>query len=116
MKRLRRRAFSLTEALITLCVAGCVLPVTLDAFGTVILAIHHIGTNADRAFGAEWWFNRLKLPVSHAGISVMPETDSTGKLRFEWKAEEEKYGSIRITLYVRVGSLSGVPFVLSRVY
>ena len=115
MKRLRRKGFSLIEALVAMCVAGCVLPVVLDAFGSIFLALYRTGTNADRAFGAEWWF-RLKLPASRTGLSAMPKADSTGKMHFSWEIEEGEYGSVQITLYVADASPSGTSFVLRRVY
>ncbi len=119
MKKLQHKAFSLVEIVVALCVAGCILPVLLEAFGTILLANLRSDVVSDRAFAAEWWFNRLKFPVSRAAIAVMPETVDGpvgGKLRFAWNVEGGEYEGLWITLYVTDGRRADVPFTMRRAY
>ena len=69
-----------------------------------------------KAFGAEWWFNRLELPVSASALDSMPRADERGKMRFRWETEDGAHGSVRVTLSVTDGALGDVPFVISRVF
>lgn len=116
MKELQRKAFSLVETIVALCVAGCILPALLGAFGTVLLSNFRNDVMTDRVFGAEWWFNRLSRPVSRAAVAAMPKTDVGGKLRFVWNVEDGEHGALWITLYVSDGCRTDVPFVMCRAY
>ncbi|MDR1875797.1 MAG: hypothetical protein LBQ90_12395 [Synergistaceae bacterium] len=109
------RGGGLIELVISLCVLGMMIPAFLGAFGTAFPAGLRIGERADRACGAEWWFNRLEFPVLPS-LGAMPRTDETGKLRFGWEAETGDWGAVRVTLTVSGGARADAPFVMTRVY
>lgn len=112
----RRSGFTLIEAIVTLCVLGVLLPGGLQAFGNIFLFGLRINDTADKAFCAEWWFNRLEPPVSRQTLAAMPQRDAAGKMRFRWEAEEGNDGTFHIILYVTNASNNDVPFVIHRVY
>jgi hypothetical protein len=112
----KRRSYSLVEVLFALGILGVAIPAALDAFGAVLMSEIRIRELSRKAFGAEWWFNSLELPVSPTVLDAMPRADESGKMRFSWEIEEEAYGAFRVTLRVSNGALGDVPFVMSRVY
>jgi hypothetical protein len=112
----RRRSFSLVEVLFALGILGAVIPAALSAFGAVLMSEIRVCGLPRKAFGAEWWFNRLELPVSSVVLDAMPRADESGKMRFSWETEEEAHGALRVTLRVSNGALGDAPFVTSRVY
>jgi hypothetical protein len=69
-----------------------------------------------KAFGAEWWFNRLEFPVSKSALDAMPRADGHGKTLFRWEAEHGAYGAVHVTLSVSNGASDNAPFVTSRVF
>ena len=112
----KRVGQTLAEVLVALGVLETVILTSIPAFGTVFAAELRIQERSRKASYAEWWFNRLELPVSQAKIDEAPRTNETGKIRFDWSAIPGDYGTLRVILRVSSGSGSDVPFTLSRVY
>jgi hypothetical protein len=107
---------TLTEILIALCVLGVIVPPSIEALGIAFATELRIHERARKAFYAEWWFNRLELPVSQSMIDAAPPMDESGTMYFSWETEVCEYDAIRITLHVSNGTESDVPFTVSRVY
>jgi hypothetical protein len=112
----KRLAYSLVEALFALGILGAAIPAAFSAFGSAFMAEIRIHEASRKAFGAEWWFNRLEPPVSAAALDAMPRADEQGKTRFSWEAEKDAHGALQVTLSVSNGALDDVPFVTSRVF
>jgi hypothetical protein len=112
----KRGAQTLVEVLVALGVLEAVVLTSIDAFGTAFVAELRIQERARKAFYAEWWFNRLELPVSQAKIDEAPRTDEGGKIRFEWSTIPGAHDTLRVILRVSDGSGSDAPFILGRVY
>jgi hypothetical protein len=104
------------ETLIALGILGVVVPASLNAFGVIFLAEIRLRELTRKASGAEWWFSRLDLPVSQAGVDAMPREEERGKMRFSWETEKADHGALRVTLRVSNGAPGDVPFVMTRVY
>jgi type II secretory pathway component PulJ len=111
----KRRGYSLVEVLLALCILGAAVPAALNAFGVAFMSEIRLRALSSKAFGAEWWFNRLDLPVSLAALDGMPRTDESGRMRFSWETENESSGALRVTLSVSDGARGDVPLVMSRV-
>jgi hypothetical protein len=111
-----RRAYSLLEVLLALGILGAILPAAFSAFGAAFMSEMRIRETSRKAFGAEWWFNRLEIPVSAVALNAMPRADERGKMRFRWKTESDARGALRITLSVTNGAPGDAPFVMSRVF
>jgi hypothetical protein len=107
--------YSLVEVLVALGILGTVIPASLGAFGVVFASEIRVGEVSRKAFGAEWWFNRLEFPVSPANLESMPRADESGRMRFSWETENEAYGAVRVTLSVSGETPGDVPFVTTRV-
>ncbi|MDR1623285.1 MAG: hypothetical protein LBS00_13040 [Synergistaceae bacterium] len=112
----KRAGQTLVEILVALSVLEVVVLTSIEAFGTVFAAELQIQERAHKASYAEWWFNRLELPVSRADIDAAPRTDEYGKMRFEWDAVPGNYDTFYVTLRVSNGSGTDTPFTISRVY
>lgn len=104
------------EILVSLCALGVALPSILGAFGMVFSAGLRIDRDVDKAWGAEWWFNRVELPALSTAMDDMPRRDASGKLRFRWETEGGGREPLRVTLFVSSGSNTDVPLVVSRAY
>jgi hypothetical protein len=111
-----KKGQSLVEVLVALCVLGLVIPSSLEALGTVFSAEIRIHQWARKASYAEWWFDRLEVPVSQSVIDAAPRTNDSGAVRFDWETEFCEYGALRVTLHVSNGTGFDVPFTLSRIY
>jgi hypothetical protein len=111
----KRRGYSLVEILLALGILGAAMPAVLNAFGVAFMSEIRLHALSRKAFGAEWWFNRLELPVSSAALDGMPRKDESGRMHFRWETENESYGTLRVTLSVSDGARGDVPFVMSRV-
>ncbi|MDR1731175.1 MAG: hypothetical protein LBR61_03690 [Synergistaceae bacterium] len=107
---------SLVEVLTSLCILGFALPVCLEALGMLFLLGLRINGYADRAFGVDWWFNRLERPVTLSSLEAMPRRGPSGKLHFQWEARVGDNGAVAVTLYVSDGLKWAGPLVESRVY
>ena len=106
---------TLVEVLMALCVLGIVVPASLGALGSVLMADLKVHESAYMVSSAEWWFSRLESPVRRAGIDAAPKVDGHSKIRFDWETEDLHNGAIRVTLRVH-GRLSGSLLTVSRVY
>jgi hypothetical protein len=102
--------------MLSIGILGAVLPGALSAFGSVFMSEMRIHEASRKVFGAEWWFNRLELPVSVSALNAMPRADGHGKTLFRWETEGGAYGAVRVTLSVSNGALDDAPFVTSRVF
>ncbi|MDR3264843.1 MAG: hypothetical protein LBT15_02415 [Synergistaceae bacterium] len=112
----RFRGDSLVEILISLCALGVALPAILGSFGMTFSAGLRIGETVDKAWGAEWWFNRVELPALSSAMDDMPRKDASGKLRFRWETRGGEHEPLRVTLFVSNGSDTDVPLVVNRVF
>ena len=110
----KRAGVSLVEILIALGVLAVVVPVSLNAFGTVFTAEFRIHERVEKASCAEWWFNQLNFPVQATDLNKAPQC--YGKMNFTWEASSSAHDALRITLRVTNGEPSDVPFTESRVY
>ena len=106
---------TLVEALMALCVLGIVVPTSLGALGSVLMADLKVNESAQVMSSAEWWFNRLTFPAHKADINAAPRTDAHGKARFDWEIEDLHNGAILVTLRV-YGRLPGPPFTVRRIF
>ncbi|MDR2175505.1 MAG: hypothetical protein LBO82_06165 [Synergistaceae bacterium] len=106
----------LPEVLIAACILGAVLPPVFSAFGSIFMSEVRVHEASLKAFGAEWWFNRLELPVSAAALDAMPREDERGRMRFRWETEKDAHGALRVTLSVSGRAWGDVPLVTSRVF
>ena len=106
---------TLVEVLMALCVLGIVVPTSLGALGSVLMADLKVHESVGMVSSAEWWFSRLTFPVSMADIDAAPRTDRHGKVRFDWETEDLHNGAIRVTLRV-YGRLPGPPFTVNRIF
>ena len=109
----KRRGQTLVEALTALTLLGMIVPVSLAAFETAFVAEFWIQERTDKAAHAEWWFNKLEIPVALETIGDAPRTDQHGKFRFDWDVESGDYGTIQITLRVLGGES---PYTETRIY
>ena len=111
----RSSGSTLVEVLMALCVLGIVVPTSLGALGSVLMADMKVHESVYMVSSAEWWFSRLEFPVHRADIDAAPRIDEHSKIRFDWETEDLHNGAIRVTLRVH-GRLSGSVLTVSRVY
>ena len=106
---------TLVEVLMALLVVAVVVPASLGALGTVLMAELKVHETTHLISAAEWWLNNLTHPVNEADINAAPRVDRYGKARFDWETENLHCGAIHVTLRVH-GRLPGSLLTTSRIY
>ena len=112
---MRRKGDALIEVLVALIVLVLILPSLFSTVGLGVLGVVRLKAADDRLYGAEWWFNRLKRPVSVASLSAMPRALPEGTVSFSWISRKGANGEVWVTLEARSG-LSDTALVLTRAF
>ena len=99
----------------SLFVLAIIMPASLGALGSVLMAGLKTQENAYMVSSAEWWFTRLAFPVCETGVDAAPRVDRHGKVQFDWDTEALTNGAVRVTLRVH-GRMSDRPFTVVRIF